>query len=458
MVDLADVVVASNRGPLAFRRDEAGALEPAPPGGGLAGSLRDLLEGSGATWVSCALSEADRAAQDAGLLSLPDLRLRTVAPDETTYDLAYDLVSNATLWFCHHHLFDLTRRPRFDQRWPEAWAAYRRLNRLIADEVAASAPGDGVVLVQDYHLALAPRLVRQARPDLRVVHFSHTPFADPGVLRVLPADCRRELLAGMAGGTCGFHTRRWAQAFEACCRDQGLDPPRTFASPLAPDPEKLLARVRSAACQEAGERLLARTGERALVVRTDRVELSKNVIRGFWAIDLLLELRPELRDRFVHLAFVYPSRQRLPEYLAYRAELEQTAAAVNERWARGDWQPIVVDVRDDPDRSLAALRLADVVLVNPVRDGLNLVAKEAPLVSERQASLVLSAEAGAAEELAEAAFVVNPFDVLQTATALADALTLSPAERQRRAERLRALVLAHPPRAWLDAQLAAAEG
>jgi trehalose 6-phosphate synthase len=457
MVDLARVVVASNRGPLAFGRDEDGALQPAPPGGGLAGSLRDLLAGSGATWVSCALSEADRAAAAQGHMRLPDLRLQTVSPDPATYDLAYDVVSNATLWFCHHHLFDLTRRPRFDHRWVEAWDAYRRFNELVASEVAASAPQDAVVLVQDYHLSLVPRLVRQMRPELAVVHFSHTPFADPGVLRVLPTACRRELLEGMAAAACGFHTRRWARAFEACCADLGLPPPRTFAAPLAPDPERLAERARSAACQEAGRRLVEQAGDRALVVRTDRVELSKNVVRGFFALDLLLEQHPELRGRFVHLAFVYPSRQRLPEYLAYRAELEQAAAAVNERWGSADWQPIVLDVRDDPDRSLAALRLADVVLVNPVRDGLNLVAKEAPLVSERQAVLVLSAEAGAADELGEAALVVNPFDVLETARALAEALTMPASERRQRAERLVELVRAWPARSWLDAQLAAAE-
>lgn len=453
----AALVVASNRGPLSFTFGDDGTPVPAGSAGGLAGSLRDLVLGSGAVWVACAMSEADRAASAAGLMREEGLRIVSVEPDADRYAMAYDVVSNATLWFVHHHLYDLPRRPRFDRRWRRAWDAYRALNRSVADQVAAHAADGAVALVQDYHLALVPAMVAEQRPDVAVVHFSHTPFADPGVLRVLPDHAGVELLQGMAAATaCGFHTRRWADAFLACCADRGTGPSATFVSPLSTDPDRLAARASSDACRAAAARLGEVVGDRRVIVRVDRMELSKNLVRGFWALDELLEHHPEHRGSVVMLALAYASRQGLPEYLAYRAEAEQVAALVNQRWGTADWQPVVLDVADDADRSFAALTMADVLLVNPVRDGLNLVAKEGPLVNGRDGVLVLSREAGASAELDGPALGVNPFDVTETADALHRALTMDGAERAERAAELRRRITGRPPRRWLDDQLAAA--
>lgn len=451
------LVIASNRGPLSFTLDAAGQPVRAGSAGGLAGSLHDLVGGSDAWWVACAMSDADRRAVSAGLMAEDGLRIVTVSPERAVYDLAYDTVSNAALWFVHHHLYDLARRPRFDRGWLRAWDAYRIFNQLIAEEICEVAGDGSVVLVQDYHLALVPAMVRATRPELAVVHFSHTPFADPGVLRVLPEASSAELLAGMAAATaCGFHTRRWADAFVAGCTDHGIEPPATFASPLAPDADSLAKRAASPATLAAAARIEQMVGDRTMVLRVDRMELSKNLVRGFWAFDDLLQHHPEHRGSVVFVALAYASRQGLPEYLAYRAEVEQTANLVNERWATGTWQPVVLDVADDAERSFAALTRADVLLVNPVRDGLNLVAKEGPLVNRRDGVLVLSREAGAAEELVGPALVVNPFDVAATADALHQALVMEPAERAERAAELRRRVRARPPRRWLDDQLAAA--
>ncbi len=451
------VVIVSNRGPLSFTLDAAGRPVPAGSAGGLAGSLHGMVAGTGAWWVACAMSDADRAAGEAGLMAEDGLHIATVSPERAIYDLAYDTVSNAALWFVHHHLYDLARRPRFDRGWRTAWDAYRAFNQLMADQVCRVASDGAVVLVQDYHLALVPAMIRSARPELAVVHFSHTPFADPGVLRVLPEASSAELLSGMAAAVaCGFHTRRWADAFVAGCVDHGIDPPSTFASPLAPDAGRLAERAASPASQRAAERIEEMVGSRRMILRVDRMELSKNLVRGFWAYDDLLRHHPEHQGSVVFVALAYASRQSLPEYLAYRAEVEQTASLLNERWATGSWKPIVLDVADDADRSFAALTRADVLLVNPVRDGLNLVAKEGPLVNRRDGVLVLSREAGAADELAGAALVVNPFDVAATADALHQALVMAPEQRAERAADLRRLVLARPPRRWLDDQLAAA--
>jgi trehalose 6-phosphate synthase len=195
-------------------------------------------------------------------------------------------------------------------------------------------------------------------------------------------------------------------------------------------------------------------GDRQVIVRVDRMELSKNLLRGFWAFDELLEVQPERRGRVVFVALAYPTRQGLADYLAYQNEVESTVERINQRWATPGWTPIVLAVEDDYPRSLAAMTRYDVLLVNPVRDGLNLVAKEGPLLNTRHGVLVLSREAGAIDELAGGAISLNPFDVSATAAALATALDLPADERKERSDHLRRAVLARRPADWLADQLA----
>ncbi len=458
---LADTVMVSNRGPLAFRLDD-GRPVAVNAGGGLAGSIRPIMVGTGATWVACALDEADKVAAAAGMMNDVGLRIELVDPEPEMFSMAYNVVSNATLWFCHHHLFDSARRPRADYRWMEAWEAYRELNELFARTVADVAPEGGRVLVQDYHLALMGSALARLRPDLRTAHFSHTPFADPSVLRMLPTAVGNELLTAMAGfGACGFHTERWATAYRRGLALLGPDesePGSTFVSPLSTDPDRL----RASAAEPAVARELARIEEliggpdRQVIVRVDRMELSKNLLRGFWAFEELLERQPHRRERVVFVALAYPTRQGLPEYLAYQNEVESTVARINRQWAVPGWTPIVLEVEDDYQRSLAALSRYDVLMVNPVRDGLNLVAKEGPLINTRHGVLALSREAGAFDELGPAALELNPFDVSGTAAVLAQSLDMDEDERAARAGELQKLILARKPLDWLDDQLDAA--
>ena len=196
--------------------------------------------------------------------------------------------------------------------------------------------------------------------------------------------------------------------------------------------------------------------DRQVIVRVDRMELSKNLLRGFWAFEELLELQPHRRERVVFVALAYPTRQGLPEYLAYQNEVESTVARINRRWAVPGWTPIVLEVEDDYQRSLAALSRYDVLMVNPVRDGLNLVAKEGPVINTRNGVLALSREAGAFDELGPAALEINPFDVSGTASVLAQALDMERAERAERADELRKIILSRRPVDWLNDQLDAA--
>jgi trehalose 6-phosphate synthase len=470
--DLArDCIVVSNRGPLSFRFDADGALVPVPGGGGLVSAIRPLLAGSGATWVSATMGPADRAAVEQGRMVDDNFTLLPVVIDDDTYRAAYDVVANTTLWYVHHHLFDLPRRPRFDRHWRLAWEGYRRYNQSVADAVVAAAPSGATVLVQDYHFSLMGRMLAQARPDLRTVHFCHIPFADPNMLRVLPDAAAGELLAGLAGFTaCGFHVHRWEAGFQACYTDAALAAqatlsgqagpvvrPPTFVSSLSSDSEGLLAEAASDACARSVEALRAQTGGRRIVLRVDRVEPSKNIVRGMLAFEEFLADHPEWHDRVVHLALVYPSRQGLAEYLALAAEVTHTAERINQAWGTDTWTPIILHVEDDRARSVAALTISDVLLVNPVRDGLNLVAKEGSLLNDGDGVLILSREAGAWEELSEAALGVNPFDVSGTADAIHQALVMDEPERRSRASRLRALVLSRTAADWLAEQLAAAQ-
>jgi trehalose 6-phosphate synthase len=448
------VVVVSNRGPLSFRLGGAGEVEAARGAGGLVSGLGPLVAGTDALWVAAAMGEGDRAAAAAGVVDALDFRVRLVEVDPDLYELAYDVISNQVLWFVHHGLYDLPREPAFGPDLRGAWQAYRRVNQAFADAVADAAPQGAVVLVQDYHLGLMGVALAEQRPDLDAVHFSHTPFATPTWLRVLPDHIAAELLSGLAAHrACGFHSQRWADDFTACCREVLALAPRTFVSPLAADADDVRGAAAGAECDDALREIEAEVGDRLVVARVDRIELSKNLLRGFQAFDELLDRRPEWRGRVVFLASVYPSRTGVPAYIEYQQDVEALVEHINDRWAGPDWTPIVYDTRDDYPRSVAVLRRADVVLVNAIRDGLNLVAKEAAIVNERDAVLCLSPEAGVWDEVGAAAVAVHPYDVAGTADALDHALRMPPGERAERAARLRELSLARRPADWLTDQV-----
>jgi trehalose 6-phosphate synthase len=454
------MMLVTHRGPYRFSMRDDGEFEPVRGAGGIVSALLPVVERGDAAatadervaWIAATIDDDDLAALAAGAAHAPgiDLHLLGIAPD--LHRLHYDVVSNATLWFLHHGLFDLPRRPRFDEHFRTAWDAYVAVNQSFADAVVAGALDRETVLVHDYQLALVPGMVRAARPDLAVLHFTHTPFCGPNSIRVLPTDVATGLCRSMAAVPAGFHTRRWARAYEASARTMlGVDGPIVppFAAPLGPDPDALDALVARATASGAVAELDDVVGDRSLILRADRMDPSKNVVRGFLAYDQLLARYPEWRERVVFVARLTPTRETLAEYLAYRQEIEQTVARVNDRWARGDWTPIVLDTRDDYERSVAGFLRYDALLVNPIKDGLNLVAKEGPLVNQRAGVLCLSPEAGSFDELHDTAVPAHPYDVVQTADALHESLTMPVHERTPRIERARTVVTRHTPTSWL---------
>jgi trehalose 6-phosphate synthase len=451
------LLVLSNRGPISYGRDSSGALQAKRGAGGLVVTLGPGVERDGALWLAFAATDADRDAAHLGLEGGGGFRFQPVPVEPDDYQGYYDVVANQTLWFALHGLWDLPRRPRFDRYWWAAWDRFRRVNELMADAAAEAVEAGGTVLVHDYQLALVPQLLAGRRPDVRTATFIHTPWCSPQEFSVLPDEVGAAVLSGLAGGgACGFHSSRWAEAFENCCRELLGRAPDTFVSPAAADVHDLRQVAASNACRRELTQLNLEVAERKLIVRVDRIELSKNVLRGFWAFDELLEMRADLRGQVVFAAMVYPSRLGLAEYQAYGQEVQALAARLNAKWATKAWTPILLDPEDNYPRSVAALRRSDVLLVNPVRDGLNLVAKEGPLVNERDGAVVLSRQAGAWDELHQHAIGVNPFDISGTATALGRALDLAPEERAERAIGLRKAAVATTPLDWFDDQTARA--
>ena len=397
--------------------------------------------------------------------------MRLVAHDASAYDWYYNVVANPTLWFLQHYLWGLPYAPDLDLGLHNAWFhGYLPVNAAVAEATVAELEREpeASVFFHDYHLYLAPKLVRASRPDALTAHFVHIPWPQTDYWHVLPEHLRREVHEGLlANDIVGFHTQRWRRNFLRTCEDV-LDAEVDYAGstvshdgrttlvtshPIGVDPAEF-DELKDDPVVLAEERLIATRRPELLVVRVDRTDPSKNVVRGFRAFGLLLDMHPELHGRVTMLALLDPSRQDVPEYSEYLAAVQREARAVNDRFQQDGWVPVDLRIEDNFPRSVAAYKQYDVLLVNAVFDGLNLVSKEAPLVNGRDGVLILSENAGAHEEVGPWALTVNPFDVYGQAQALHAALTMPAEERRARVEAMRAHVREHDLAAWIAAQLA----
>lgn len=470
------LLAASNRGPVALVPDDHGGTTAQRGGGGLVSAMQSALSANDGLWVCSALNDRERTIArratggrlgDAGV-DVGDLDVRMLPIDAVTFGRAYNGIANSTLWFVHHLLYDIPVKPVFDAAWRRQWAAYERFNDAFARALAEDASEDATVMVQDYHLFLTPRLLRDKRPDVRIGHFTHTPWSLPDYYAMLPDDVARALLVGMLGADhVGFHCRRWAEAFIGCCRqvldaevtDSAVDfegrRTRVGVHPLGTDAGELGERASRRDVERSLADLKDIVEDRKVISRVDRTELSKNIVRGMLAYRELLRSRPEWQGRVVHVVYTYPSREDVPEYREYTAVVQRLGREIEDEFSTDDWTALVLEVGHDYPGSLAALRAADVLLINPVRDGMNLVAQEGCILSENDVALVLSREAGAYDLLGRDAVIVNPYDVSGTAAALHEALLMPQAERTGRRERLVAAATSLPPADWFDEQLAA---
>jgi trehalose 6-phosphate synthase len=473
------LIVVSNRGPVTYARGTDGERVARRGGGGLVTALRSLVSHHDVTWIASAMTDEDRAVViDAGGGSVEEeardgspFRLRLVAHEEAAYDWFYNVVSNPMLWFLQHYLWELAYEPSLDIAFQHAWdGGYAQVNETFAEAVLEEleAEPEAAVFFHDYHLYLAPRLVRERAPDVLLAHFVHIPWPQTDYWHVLPDRIRRAIHEGvLANDVVGFHTRQWALNFMRAASDlaeaeadfgEGIvdqDERRTLVSvhPISVDPAEFDELATSKAVLAAERELKARRPEK-LVVRVDRTDPSKNIVRGFRAFELYLDAHPEMHRKVVMLALLDPSRQDIPEYAEYLGAIQREARRVNDRFQQDSWTPIELTIQDNFIGSVAAYKQFDALFVNAIYDGMNLVAKEAPLVNERDGVLILSENAGAHAELGEWALTVNPFDVAGQAEAIHAALTMGESERQARLEGIRSHVREHSVAEWIEDQLA----
>ncbi len=475
--------MVANRGPVSYARSPAGERITKRGGGGLVTALRGLVAQHEVTWIASAMSDEDRAVAESHRGDAFDeiwrdgspYRIRLVVHDERAFDRFYNVVANPTLWFLQHYMWGLAYAPDVDVELREAWFnGYVSVNEGFANAIVAEIDRrpDAAVFLHDYHLYLAPKLVREQRPDALLTHFVHIPWPETDYWHVLPAHLRVAIHEGvLANDIVGLHTNRWRLNFLRACEDivgaevdhaastvtHGGRKTLVTSHPLAVDPAEFDELRNDAGVLEQERAIVDRRPE-FLIVRVDRTDPSKNVVRGFRAFALYLEQHPEMHGRVTLLALLDPSRQDIPEYVEYLAAIEREARGVNHRFQRDDWLPVDLQIADNFAQSIAAYKQYDALLVNPVFDGLNLVSKEAPLVNERDGVLILSENAGSHEELGEWALTVNPFDVYGQAQAIDAALTMDVDARRRRAEAIRVCVREHDLAAWTAAQLADLDG
>jgi trehalose 6-phosphate synthase len=453
-----------------------GSLRPRRGSGGVVTALGQVGRHVPLTWIASTMGEGDRrAAADPKLLKAAvgedDVRLRFASVDRTVFDQAYNVIANPLLWFLQHQMWNLPERPVIDAGVMRAWErGYVALNRAFADAVLAQSRGDRQprIMLHDYHLYLAAEPIRKARPKAILSHFTHIPWPPSSIWQTVAPTIRESIATGLlANDVAGFQTARYAHNFlrmaesfvpgavvdydaSTVRRRRRTTHVRTY--PISIDVEATLRVARSRAARRRADQLLGGTRER-VIVRVDRLEPSKNILRGFLAYEALLQRQPRLRGRISFLAFLVPSRTGLREYGHYGREVQNAVDRINARFGRAGWRPIQLYYENDYAQALAGLSIADVVLVNPLVDGMNLVAKEAVIVSDRDAVLVLSETAGAFDQMADAVLPVAPTDVAGTADALAAALAMDPDERRRRLARLRRGVEREDITWWLRRQL-----
>jgi trehalose 6-phosphate synthase len=463
------LVVASNRGPYSFIEGPDGGPRPRRGSGGLVTALAGVLFEADATWVAAAMTDLDRAAANEDRPLPTDsggqMRFLDVPPD--AYDGFYNRVSNEILWFAHHSLWNVPEEPVFDQGTTDAWGDYRRVNERFA-ELLAEAGDDPVFLVQDYQLTLVPAMLRLRRPRARIVHYSHTPFAGPESLCLLPTRIVEEMLRGILGAdVVGFQSERWADNFLRAVRSLSglrvdLRRRRVYVDgrtvlvrvyPVALDPHPLREAALRPAVEAERRRLEDLRGDGQLIVRVDRLELSKNALRGFLAYESFLRENPDRHGEVRFFALLPPSRTEVPAYRRYAERTLAEVDRINRTLGGRSWRPIEVSTEESYETAVAAYGAYDALLVNPVFDGMNLVAMEGPLVSRRKGALVLSRNTGAWQRLGRHSLGVNPFDIAETAEAIERALSMPSMERVQRARGLTRQTLANTPVRWLTRQL-----
>lgn len=474
-----ELIIAANRGPLTFTATEEGDLQCQRGAGGLVTALLGLCRLTDATWIACAKTDSD-ARWESGNMSIDELggriRVQFLSPDALAYEGYYGVIANPLLWFLQHSMWDVPRAPVINRATWRAWdEGYVVINRLFSEAIAAQVRASSrptLVMLQDYHLYLVGRFLREGfrrRERPTVLQFIHIPWPGAEYWRILPPTMRHAILDGVCGvDLLGFQTREDALNFMRTCEShlpsayvnykRGRIWYRNHAThvrdfPISVDVGALKELALSEEVTEHRSDIQRIVGDQLLLLRIDRIEPSKNIIRGFQAFEEMLEAHPEHRGRVMFLALLVPSRLAVDEYQSYLDELMAVAGRINARYGSSGWEPVRLLVGNDYPRAVAALQLYNVLLVNAIADGMNLVAKEGAILNQCNGAIILSETTGARQQLEAGATVISPCDVYATAEAIHQALIMPNDERQERSERLRWLTERDDITDWLHRQL-----
>ncbi len=476
------LIIVANRGPVRFQHAENGERTFTRGGGGLVTALLGLAQHVDATWVAAADTDADSDFKE-GKVELENessLKVKFIEPSAEAYAGYYNVISNPLLWFLQHNMWDGVRSPSITRETWNAWhEGYVNVNEQFAEAIAEEVKNSDkpcLVMMQDYHLYLAPqflrkKLKRHRNKNMKLMHFIHIPWPGPEGWGMLPSDMRQAILDGLCSvDLLGFQTRDDALNFIRTCETHM---PRVSVNykrgriwvhnhsthvrdfPISIDVNALRALAESETVSQYKSDMEHLVRDRKLILRIERTEPSKNIVRGFEAYDEMLELHPEHRGKVKFLALFVPSRLGVDEYQNYLDEIMAAAGRVNAKHGSSDWEPIRILVGEDYPRAVAALREYDVLLVNSIADGMNLVAKEGPVVNQHDGVVVLSERTGARQQLAPGAIVISPYDIYATAEALHNALIMPAEERAERANRLRWTIEREDIADWLCRQLEA---
>ncbi|MBA7621089.1 Validamine 7-phosphate valienyltransferase [subsurface metagenome] len=479
LLERKGLILASNRGPIEYHINADGKLQWRRGSGGVVTALSAISQYVDLTWVASAMGEADRRAAERARgdhfeapLQGHKLHLRFVVSPGNTYHKFYSIFCNPLLWFMQHYMWNSAHTPNVDAKVYDAWEnGYMAVNKSFAQAVVAEASGydqPPLIMLHDYHLYLAAGYIRKQIPNAILQHFTHIPWPGPYYWQLLPCSMRKAICEGLcANDIVGLQTTRDVQSFLHTCevfiegakvdyanRTVLINDHQTKVNsyPISVDVAHLRSAVNSSWVEEYEEKLRPLCRAKT-IVRVDRMEPSKNIVRGFRAFDMMLERHPEFIGNVNFLAFLVPSRTHIRQYQRYALEVKEIIDAINSKYGNEKWQPITVFYENNYPQAIAGMRFYDVLLVNPVIDGMNLVAKEGPTVNIRDGVLVLSETAGAHEQLGEHVLTIGPTDLEATTEALHQALTMPAAERKRRAAALRKSVEEYDITVWLQRQL-----
>ena len=473
-----EIIVASNRGPVLFKKDQNGKIELIKGKGGIVGSMIPFLERTHGTWFSSAIGECDDYINNKYDFKVPipledpEYYLQFVKTDEDVFNDFNGKFANPLLWFIHHSMWYSPYTPCADDELHKAWDSYKFVNSKFAEAIGntvSTSDKTPIVMLQDYHIYLTPELIRKQHPDVLMSQFVHIPFPPPEMFQQLPNHMQIEILEGMlTNDVLGFHIPRYMNNFLRTLKfilpEVSVDEIRgdilykghicrVRTYPISVDIKTLQNHAQTQDVRNKDNEVDEMVGDCKLIYRTDRADLSKNIIRGFQAYDMFLEKHPEWIGKVKFVATLMPTRQDIKVYREYTDNIKKIVKKINKKYSTADWEPIKYMCKGDFDLVIALLKRYDVLMVNPILDGMNIVAKEGSIVNENNGVLVLSTGAGCYEELKDGAICINPYDLRQTAESLNTALLMDGITKAQLIEEARAAISRNDLNKWVSDQL-----